>query len=67
MRVLARYSFAGGAKYIKSNFAELLSEVEEAIGKVDATACLTKESKEKTMVGKMLYSPVALNDNLRST
>ena len=65
MRVLARYSFAGGAKYIKSNFAELLSEVEEAIGKVDATACLTKESKEKTMVGKMLYSPVTLNDEFK--
>jgi len=41
-------SFADGAKFIQEGFNSLLSEVEEAIGKVDAGACLIKESKEKT-------------------
>ena len=47
MTILGKYSFAGGEEYVKKNFSDLLLEVEEAIGKVDASICLTKESKEK--------------------
>ena len=65
MSILGKYSFADGEKYINKNFLGLLKEVEEAIGKVDASICLTKESKEKTMVGRMLYSPVALNEEFK--
>src|SRR4051794_8474617 len=66
MTVLAKYSFADGEAYITKNFAGLLSEVEQAIGKVDAAKSLTKESKEKTMTGKMLYSPIVLNEEFKS-
>jgi hypothetical protein len=65
MSILGKYSFADGEAYINNNFVELLKEVEEAIGKVDASICLTKESKEKTMAGRMLYSPVALNEEFK--
>lgn len=64
MRILGKYSFAGDEEYISKNHPELFAEIEEAIARVDASKCLTKKSKEKTMKGKMLYSPRALNKNI---
>ena len=40
---------------------KLWKEVRTVIGKVDAEACKTKESKEKGMVGSLLYSPIEMN------
>ncbi len=40
---------------------KLWSEIEAVIRNVSAAACLTKVSKEKTMPGKLLYSPTELN------
>jgi len=65
MKILARYSFANGATVIRNEFSALFADVEEAIRKVDASTCLTKESKEKTMTGRMLYSPVCLNEQFK--
>ena len=61
MRIVAKYSFNDGEKAIQNNYAHLLREVTDAICAVDCTKCKTKTSTEKTMPGKMLYSPVALN------
>lgn len=61
MKIAGIYSFAGGKDYVTSNHAEKLKEIEEAINQIDASRALVKESKEKTMMGKMLYSPVELN------
>lgn len=33
---------------------------------LDATSCLTKESKEKTMKGKLLFSPRDMNDAIKT-
>lgn len=65
MKVVATYSFKGGEEYIKKYFAEELAEVHENISKLDATLCLTKESKEKTKAGKLLFSPVDMNNYLK--
>ncbi len=59
--IAGKYSFNGGMKYVDKYFPDLLKEVEEIISLVDARTCFTKESKEKTMQGKMLYSPTELN------
>jgi hypothetical protein len=61
MRVAGVYSFNKGESVVRSKYPLLLSEVEHAIANVDAAACKVKESKEKTMPGQMLYSPVGLN------
>ena len=61
MKIVGRFSFNGGEDYINNHYADLLKEVESVIGKVDAESCRTKSSKEKTMHGKMLYSPSDLN------
>ena len=46
---------------IREKYPELLQEVEAVIASVDAPSCKTKISKEKTMMGKLLYSPRDLN------
>ena len=55
------YSFAGGQEYVERNHTEILNEIKAAITEIDASKAVVKESKEKTMMGKMLYSPVELN------
>jgi hypothetical protein len=61
LRLAAQYSFKNGLEEINQRFPGLLAEVKEAIRTVDASIVKTKLSKEKTKVGRMLYSPVALN------
>lgn len=66
MRIVARYSFNDGENYIKENYSNLLKEVEEVIAGVEAHSLKTKESKEKTMSGRKLFSPPALNEAFKS-
>ena len=61
MRVVARYSIKNGEAFIKEHFNNELREVYEVIESIDAANCKTKISKEKTMKGVALYSPVELN------
>lgn len=61
MDVLEVYSFNGGLEVFKKHYKKELIEVVEAIRSVDAKLMKTKESKEKTMPGRMLYSPKDLN------
>ena len=56
MRVIARYSHKGGDLFISSHHQEELKETELIIAKVNASRCRTKTSKEKTMLGRKLYS-----------
>ncbi len=61
MRLAAQYSFKNGLDEVTKRYPHLLAEVKEAITVVDASKAKTKLSKEKTKVGRVLYSPVALN------
>jgi len=65
MQVFDTYSFKGGENFIKKNHPKELREVFEAIKSLDAALCLTKESKEKTMRGKLLFSPRDMNEYLK--
>lgn len=66
MKIVNTYSFKDGEQYIKQHFTKELTEVVEAIENLDATTCLSKESKEKTMKGKLLFSPRDMNDRLKT-
>ena len=66
MKIVGEYSFNGGKEYIEKNFPNLLKEVKKAIKNVDASKHKTKKSKEKTMKGKMLYSPTKLNKTFKA-
>lgn len=61
MKISQKYSHLNGEEYLKVDHKKLYKEIVETINSVDASKFITKESKEKTMKGKMLYSPIALN------
>ncbi|HMF57499.1 MAG TPA: BglII/BstYI family type II restriction endonuclease [Pyrinomonadaceae bacterium] len=61
MRLAALYSFKNGLDEITKRYSHLLAEIKAAIAAVDASKARTKLSREKTKVGRMLYSPVAFN------
>ncbi len=62
MQIAATYSHLNGMEYLLVHRPTLWSEILDVIASVDAAACKTKVSKEKTMRGKLLYSPVDMND-----
>ncbi|HWT01279.1 MAG TPA: BglII/BstYI family type II restriction endonuclease [Pyrinomonadaceae bacterium] len=61
LRFAAQYSFKDGLDEVTKRYPHLLAEIKEAITAVDASEAKTKLSREKTKIGRMLYSPVALN------
>ena len=61
MRVAARYSHLNGEEFLLVHRKELWDEILEVIASVDAEACRTKISRERTMVGNLLYSPIDMN------
>ncbi|MBS7838029.1 BglII/BstYI family type II restriction endonuclease [Wohlfahrtiimonas chitiniclastica] len=65
MKIVATFDFNGGQNIVETMYASELAELEQAIQNIDATLYQTKESKEKTMMGKMLYSPVEINKAFR--
>lgn len=65
MIVAGIYSFNGGQEVIEARYATELREVEQIIAIIDSAQCKTKTSREKTMPGKTLYSPRALNKVFR--
>src|SRR5581483_8930195 len=65
MIIAGRYSFNGGEEFIQLHYPQLLVEVESIIRAIDATAHKTKESSEKTMPGRMLFSPGSLNSEFK--
>jgi hypothetical protein len=66
VRIAGIYSFNNGEGEVNAKYGDLRREIERAIAKINAAACRTKESEEKTMAGDMLYSPVALNDAFKA-
>lgn len=61
MRIVQTYSHLNGLEFLLVHKPKLWEEIQEVIASVDATKFKTKVSKEKTMRGKLLYSPIELN------
>ena len=61
MKIAQKYSHLNGEEYLIVHHKKLYKEIVDTIQSIDASQFLTKESKEKTMTGKMLYSPIDLN------
>lgn len=62
MKIVETYSHLNGLEFLLVHQRELWEEIRAVIEAIDATKCKTKVSKEKTMKGKLLYSPVAMNE-----
>ena len=63
MRVVYEYSHLGGSEILKVRYPGYEREIYDVIGKVEARR--VKTSLEKTMRGKMLFSPVDMNRQFR--
>lgn len=65
MIIAGKYSFKDGAERIMNRYPHLLDEICQVIATIDAQAHKTKKSKEKTMLGKMLFEPSSLNKTIK--
>lgn len=61
MQIKAKYSHLNGEEYLLVHRKHLWDEVQAVIEDIDASACRTKISREKTMPGRLLYSPTDMN------
>jgi hypothetical protein len=61
MKIAQKYSHLNGEEYLIVHHKKLYKEIVSIIESIDASCLMTKESKEKTMPGKMLFSPIELN------
>lgn len=61
MFIAGKFSFNNGENFILEHYIPLLNEIEKIIAAINAPTFKSKRSKEKTMPGRVLYSPKALN------
>ncbi len=61
MKVVEKYSHLNGEEYLLVHHKEVYGEIFRVIKNVEADKFRTKKSREKTMKGKLLYNPKALN------
>lgn len=61
MYIAGIYSFNHGKEVVESRYPHLLEEIVDVINIVDAEDYKTKISEERTMQGRLLYNPAALN------
>ena len=65
MRIVETYSHLNGLEYLLVHKPQLWEEIQDVIQEVDGNACKTKVSKEKTMKGRLLFSPVEMNKSFK--
>jgi hypothetical protein len=66
MQIVKFHSHLNGYEWLLVHHPRVWKELERVIRSIDAEECKTKISKEKTMVGKLLYSPGELNARFAS-
>jgi hypothetical protein len=61
MKIAETYSHLNGLEFLIVHKPALWKEIQAVIAAVDANKCKTKVSKEKTMKGALLFSPIDMN------
>ncbi len=65
MKIAETYSHLNGLEFLLVHKPNLWREIQFVISQVDANKCRTKVSKEKTMRGKLLFSPIDMNASFK--
>jgi len=65
MKIEEIYSHLNGLEFLLVHKPNLWKEIQSVISVVDAEKCKSKVSKEKTMKGKLLYSPIDMNASFK--
>jgi len=66
MKIIETYSHLNGLEFLLVHKRSLWKEITKVIESLDAEACKTKVSKEKNMKGKLLYSPIDMNNSFKN-
>ncbi len=66
MKIVETYSHLNGLEFLIVHKPESWKEIQSVIKQVNAKSCKTKVSKEKTMKGRLLYSPVEMNKSFKN-
>jgi hypothetical protein len=61
MRIVGMYPFNDPKRIVETRYEKELIEIQAAVSSINASDHHDKISKEKTMPGQVLYSPVSLN------
>lgn len=61
MKIAEIYSHLNGLEFLMVHKPTLWKEIQAVVSAVDANKCKTKVSKEKTMKGQLLFSPIDMN------
>jgi len=61
MQIIETYSHLNGLEFLLVHKPALWKEIRNVISAVDASKCRTKVSKERTMKGELLFSPIDMN------
>mgnify|MGYP005725871701 CR=1 FL=1 len=65
MKITQKYSHLNGEEYLIVHHKKIYEEIIEVLASVHAEDHKNKISKEKTMKGKALYSPVEINKSIK--
>jgi hypothetical protein len=65
MRIVEHYSHLNGLEYLQVHQPGIWKEIQAVVKAVDARQCRTKISRERGMVGDVLYSPKDMNRAMR--
>ena len=65
MKVVYEYSHLGGSEILQVRYPKLNKHIYDVINKVKSSK--TKISKEKTMIGRALYSPTNMNQQFKES
>ncbi len=65
MKIIETYSHLNGLEFLLVHKPKLWQEIQDVVAAVDGVACKSKESKEKRMKGRLLYSPVEMNKTFK--
>lgn len=65
MKIAETYSHLNGLEFLLVHKPALWAELKSVVSAVDAIKCKTKVSKEKTMKGKRLFSPIDMNADFK--
>lgn len=65
MKISQKYSHLNGEEYLLVHHKNEYKEIIDVIRHINAKRHRTKVSEEKTMMGKLLYSPTSLNQSFK--
>jgi len=66
VKIAQYYSHLNGWEHIRVHKTAMWAQIEQVVGSVDASQCLTKVSKERRTHGTVFFSPIEMNKRFKT-